>query len=497
MLKMKKLLKVFFAMTLTAFLLFSFECLAAKDSLESAQSVKIKAVQNLSGCVKISWEKFDGALSYELEKKMSNGKWQKIYEGETRTYKDSEVEDGKVYFYRVRAVLENSVSAFGTKSTKFLKAPSLKSVKNSTNGVLIKWEKCQNATGYKIYRKSESAKKYKLLKTVGANTLNFTDKKATGFLKYTYKIKQQSANYISATSEVVSLLYVPCVKNVTAKNSPNGIKITWNSISSSKGYSVWRKISGEEWKKIGVSKGEKNYYIDKKCTYGKKAYYKVRAYYNAKNYGVFGNTASLYTVNPNKKMVALTYDDGPYTPVTGRILDCLEKNKARATFFVVGSRVDTYSDCIKREAKLGCEIANHTYSHTSLTKLSKSDIKNEIEKTDNLIKKYTGNSVNLVRAPGGAVNQTVKDSVSHPLINWSVDTLDWSHRTASKTVSNIKANVRDGSIVLMHDLYSATADASETIIPYLVKNGYQLVTVSEMMDAKGVTMKNGNLYRSA
>ena len=97
----------------------------------------------------------------------------------------------------------------------------------------------------------------------------------------------------------------------------------------------------------------------------------------------------------------------------------------------------------------------------------------------------------------GAVNDTVRGYVDTPLILWSIDTLDWKYRNSSSVVSNIKNNVRDGSIVLMHDLYGSTGNATETIVPWLVKNGYQLVTVSEMMAVKGIDVKKGNLYTCA
>jgi len=196
-------------------------------------------------------------------------------------------------------------------------------------------------------------------------------------------------------------------------------------------------------------------------------------------------------------MVALTYDDGPYTPVTNQILDVLEEYNGRATFFVVGSRVPTYKDCIKREASLGCEIGNHTYNHTILTSVNASTIKSEIADTNAAVKNITGQAPKIVRTPGGAVNSTVKANVKYPMFNWSVDTLDWKYRNSSSVVSSIKNNVRDGSIVLMHDLYGSTGTATEQIVPWLVKNGYQLVTVSELMAVKGIDVQKGQLYTRA
>ena len=99
----------------------------------------------------------------------------------------------------------------------------------------------------------------------------------------------------------------------------------------------------------------------------------------------------------------------------------------------------------------------------------------------------------LCRAPGGSVGKAAK-LLDRPFIHWSVDTLDWQSRSSSKVVSHIKKTVRDGSIILMHDLYGSTAEASEIIIPWLISQGYQLVTVSEMLEAKGINVEGGKIY---
>lgn len=200
-------------------------------------------------------------------------------------------------------------------------------------------------------------------------------------------------------------------------------------------------------------------------------------------------------IDKNKKMVALTYDDGPsiYTP---KILKTLKDNNAVATFFVVGSRVSTYSDTVKSEYKMHCQIGNHSYNHPILTKVGADTIKKEISKTNDTIKKVTGEKPIIMRPPGGATNSTVKKNVKMPMIIWSVDTLDWKTRNAESTQKAVLDHVKDGDIVLMHDLYDATATASQTIIPELVKRGYQLVTVSELAQCRGSKLKNGKSYFS-
>ncbi|MCD8125901.1 MAG: polysaccharide deacetylase family protein, partial [Lachnospiraceae bacterium] len=190
------------------------------------------------------------------------------------------------------------------------------------------------------------------------------------------------------------------------------------------------------------------------------------------------------SIDTTKPMVALTYDDGP-SIYTDKILSVLEKYDSVATFFVVGDRVSTYSSTVKKAYEMGCEIGNHTYSHATLTKLGTSDIKSQISRTNAAVKKVTGVAPTIMRPPGGSYNSTVKSAVGMPLILWSIDTLDWKTRNASSTISAVVNHVSDGDIVLMHDLYSATATASETIIPQLVKKGYQLVTVSELAECRG------------
>lgn len=197
------------------------------------------------------------------------------------------------------------------------------------------------------------------------------------------------------------------------------------------------------------------------------------------------------------KLVCFTFDDGPYAPVTNKILDTLEKYNGRATFFVVGDRADTYSDEIIRASKMGCEIGTHTYSHVNLNSLSVSEMQEEIKKSCDAISKYTGKKVKVLRPPEGAANDTVKANVGMPMVLWSVDSRDWDYRNADKDYQTVMDNVFDGSIVLMHDLYPATADAVARLIPELAKQGYKFVTFSELMKIRGVDVEPGEKYFSA
>ncbi len=201
-------------------------------------------------------------------------------------------------------------------------------------------------------------------------------------------------------------------------------------------------------------------------------------------------------LDSDRPMVALTFDDGPYAPVTGAILKVLKKYDGRATFFVVGSRVARYDDVVRRAYAQGCQIATHTYSHVNLTKLSKKKIRAELKMSSDVINDAIGCSFSALRPPGGSVNGRMRDVVKVPMINWNVDTQDWRSRNAAKILKNCRY-IKDGDIVLMHDLYPTTAAAVKKLVPRLAKRGWQLVTVDELLRYRGIKAKAGEVYYSA
>ncbi|MDD6293476.1 MAG: polysaccharide deacetylase family protein [Eubacteriales bacterium] len=199
-------------------------------------------------------------------------------------------------------------------------------------------------------------------------------------------------------------------------------------------------------------------------------------------------------IDPTKPMVALTFDDGPGGESTIRILDALKKYNAHATFFVVGSNIDKYADIIKREAAEGSEVGNHTNSHAKLTKLDTDGILSEVNGVKEKVMQLTGQSVVPIRPPWGAVDDNVMAVISDPVILWAIDTLDWKTRDAQSTIQNIQSSVYDGAIILMHDIYSTTADAAVNVIDWLHSQGYQMVTVSELGYYRRGGLKTGVRY---
>lgn len=204
-------------------------------------------------------------------------------------------------------------------------------------------------------------------------------------------------------------------------------------------------------------------------------------------------------LDPDKPIIAITFDDGPGGESTERILDVLEQYQVRATFFVQGKQVAKYPDTVKRAAELGCQIGNHTYNHKDLTSLSDQEALEQLESVNELVREQTGAGCALVRPPYGKgwKDQRVLGLVPYPLIMWSIDTKDWSTRDPKQTIASVLEDVQDGDIVLLHDIYNETADAVEDFIPKLLEQGYQLATVSEMFAAKGKELTAGNAYRNA
>ena len=202
-------------------------------------------------------------------------------------------------------------------------------------------------------------------------------------------------------------------------------------------------------------------------------------------------------VDPSRPMVALTFDDGP-SGVTPRILDSLESHGARATFYMVGNRMNSYPDTVRRMVALGCEVGNHSWNHTYLTSLSADGIHGNLNQMDATLQEIAGVRCPTMRPPGGYINAASQQALASygvPAIMWSIDTLDWKTRNAQATINSVLSRVRDGDIILMHDLYSATGDAAVALIPELINRGYQLVTVSELAAHRG-GMQPGQVYHA-
>lgn len=214
----------------------------------------------------------------------------------------------------------------------------------------------------------------------------------------------------------------------------------------------------------------------------------------------WNNTANVSWIDSSKKIVAFAFDDGPVATSktsASRILNTLEKYKMHATFFYVGSWINSSNEAeIQRSFRLGNEIANHTWTHPYLTNMSTYQVQQEVNKTTDYLRRITGqsNAKYLVRPPYLATNQTVFNAIDTPLITCSLDSQDWNGASKDAIISRILNNVQDGSILLMHETYDTTAAAVEYLVPELIKRGYVITSVSELFKMKGKSISSGQVY---
>jgi len=187
-------------------------------------------------------------------------------------------------------------------------------------------------------------------------------------------------------------------------------------------------------------------------------------------------------IDPSKPMVALTFDDGPDPTYTPQILALLEEYHAVATFFEVGWNIYACPEVLVQAKLQGCELASHSCAHKDLSKMTQNALLNDLATADSIFEAAGIPAPLLVRPPYGAVNKTVKNGTEKAVITWTLDTYDWQSLNAASVIASIQqAPKLDGEIVLMHSLYGSTVEALETILPWLTEQGYQTVTVTELM----------------
>lgn len=209
--------------------------------------------------------------------------------------------------------------------------------------------------------------------------------------------------------------------------------------------------------------------------------WKIAFFTNAENAHVYSSSEK------NSKKIAITFDDGPHPGQTDRILNVLEKYGVKATFFVVGINVENYPKPLNNVISKGHEVGNHTYFHTILKGLDKGRVEREIDSVDEKILDLYGYKMKLLRPPCGSLDNTlinVADEKNLKIVLWNIDTKDWAHTSTNDMVKNVLKNVKGGDIILFHDYISGksnTCNALEKLIPKLQAQGYEFVTVSELL----------------
>ncbi len=197
-----------------------------------------------------------------------------------------------------------------------------------------------------------------------------------------------------------------------------------------------------------------------------------------------------------KKLVALTFDDGPSPETTLRLLSILKKENVPATFFVLGNRVQFYPEIVRKAYQEGHQIGSHTYNHLNLPELPIEEAQKEINMTRDIIKQTIGKDPEGTRPPYGATTPQITTIVNNPVIQWSVDSLDWESKNADSIEQTVLSEVYDGSIILMHDIYDSSVDGAQKVITDLKKQGYTFVTVNQLIESRG-NLENGKQYFDA
>ena len=189
----------------------------------------------------------------------------------------------------------------------------------------------------------------------------------------------------------------------------------------------------------------------------------------------------------DKKLIALTFDDGPHPKETNQVLDVLKKYNIKATFFIAGKHANWYPKALVRASKEGHEIGNHTFNHPDISNLTKSQLEEEILKCEDILIKLTGKKPTLFRPPYGSYKQEelalIAKKLKYKIVLWtSVDARDWENPGSKVIVNKIINNVKNGDIILLHDYATNnTVEALDMLIPKMIEKGFKFVTVSEII----------------
>lgn len=195
-----------------------------------------------------------------------------------------------------------------------------------------------------------------------------------------------------------------------------------------------------------------------------------------------------------KKLIAFTFDDGPNTKTTSRLLDGIKEFDARVTFFVLGSRVASNSEVLKRAYEEGNQIGSHTYNHLNLLLLDDANVLSEINMANEEIEKVIGIRPSILRPPYGNINDHIKTYANMHIINWDIDTEDWKLKDRNLIKDKILESAHDGAIVLLHDIYTESVEGALMAMRELEREGYAFVTIEEMVKLKGVTLDYDTTY---
>ncbi len=213
--------------------------------------------------------------------------------------------------------------------------------------------------------------------------------------------------------------------------------------------------------------------------------------------GYYFDSEKVYQPNESRDLlIALTFDDGP-SEYTNELIDILDANNAKATFFLLGREIEKYGDAITHMASSGHIIGNHSYDHLEMLEQDMDTVVDQFARTDQMIAGYNnGNGASVVRFPYGDYTKEQSAAVGKPQIYWDIDTFDWDTEDINVIRQHIYDYLTGGNIILMHDIYPSTIEACRVLIPELQSQGYKFVTINELAASRGYELEPGVTYFS-
>ena len=396
---------------------------------------------------------------------------------------------------------------------------SLEMAESTSNSISIKWSEVKNAEGYYIYSLDEkSGKSEKIADVQDSTVCSYELKNVESGAIYKIRVTAykffNNKEYESEEAQTITVYALPSAFDISAASPEEGIlTVKWEKQKNVAGYEL-EYSKNKDFSDCITKTLTKNSFKAEKLKPKDIYYSRARSFIKIDDENIYSEWSEVCktkikekivmpaNIDPNKPIVALSFDDGPAYDQNGKnsteeILKVLEEYGAKATFFMCGSRIaESNKKCLKKELEIGCEIGNHTYDYTHY---GKSVTANDIRKGSNAIRKACGQNPTIFRCPGGMMTSTIQkecEKEGMPIAYWSVDTEDWKSKNANSVYKTAVKYVYDGSIILMHDIYPSTAEAVKKIVPKLIEDGYQIVTVSEMLAVKngGKAPKAGQQY---
>lgn len=398
-----------------------------------------------------------------------------------------------------------------------VKNGALKASGITDTGVAFEWESRKNVDGYSIYAKEKGEIDYSLME-------NITDPAATGvtvealeqateYSFYIASVKNGKENMFGVAEKITTLPSPPAITS-TASESEDSIHVEWNQNAIADGYVLEYKITNADYnpqQRMSFDKEQtscdisglqnESYTIRMYSYIGKKDPVisppsEEQTIMVGKKQTASGATFFDPNIDPDKPMVAFTFDDGPFDGVySDRILDALEKYKVTATFFMVGCYVEDHPENLKRKVELNMELGNHTWDHS---KYGEGITAEDISRCSDAIFNVTGRRPTAFRPPGGAQSDVILNEATAegmPIYLWNVNSEDYETHNADAIYNMVMGSLGDGNIIGMHDTYEATAEAVERMIPEILSQGYQIVSAHDLVLAKtGKEPVAGEIY---